>query len=169
MGDLLKSSQDKVIPFQLRVWAESNCWAGQKVGHHENSFVTPSGNSSHSFLLNPFMSSVMGVNQMAAEPSSACVGNCAWCRVSKAAGKVARDRSGEEGNASGSVPLTFMYILSVVWHRLEEEVFMSSFHNWAHRGSEKVTNLAEGHTATGLIQVSLILGTVFFLPIPFCL
>lgn len=165
---MLKSSQDKWILFQLRVWAESNSWAGQKVGHHENSFVTPSGNSSHSFLLNPFMTSVMGVNQMAAEPSSACVGNCARCGVRQLA-KVARGRCGEEGNASGSVPLTSVYSLPVVWHRHEEEVFMSSFHRWAHRGSEKVTNLAEGHTATGLIQVPLILGTVFFLPVPFCL
>lgn len=35
---------------------------------------------------------------------------------------------------------------------------MSSLHKWAHRGSEKVSNLAEGHTASDLIQVSLVLG-----------
>lgn len=154
---MFKSSQNKWIPFQLRVWAESNSWAGQKVGHHENSFVTPSGNSSHSFLLNSFMTSLMWANQMATKPSSACVRHCAWCGVRQLV-KVARDRSGEEGNVSGSVPLTFMYILSVIWHRHEEEVFMSSLDKWAHRGSEKVSNLAEGHTASDLIQVSLVLG-----------
>jgi len=155
MGEMFKSSQDKWIPFQLRVWAESDSWAGQKVGHHENSFVTPSGNSSHSFLLNPFMTSIMWTNQMATKPSSACERHCAWCRVRQLV-KVARDKSGEEGNVSGSVPLTLVYILSVIWHRPEEEVFMSSFHKWAHRGSDKVSNLAEGHTASDLIQVSLV-------------
>lgn len=155
MGEMFKSSQDKWIPFQLRVRAESDSWAGQKVGHHENSFVTSSGNSSHNFLLNPFMTSIMWANQSATKPSSACEGHCAWCRVRQLV-KVARDESGEEGNVSGSVPLTLVYILSVIWHRLEEEVFMSSFHKWAHGGSEKVSNLAEGHTASDLIQVSLV-------------
>lgn len=53
----------------------------------------------------------MWADQMDTKASSACVGNCAW-GVGQPV-KVARDKSGEEGNVSGSVPLAFMFILSL--------------------------------------------------------